>query len=457
MEAGNIDLTKGSINKGLIKFSIPLLLSALLQQLYTTADLLIVGRYGSDIDMAAVGSTGAVTNLIVALFIGLSTGVSVLTAQYYSGGQRKKLTNVVHTNFAIAIYGGLILTIFTYIFAPAMLRMMGTPEDIMEGAVIYMRIFFLGIVPIMVYNMGSGVLRSVGDSQRPFNFLAISAILNIILDLFFVAKLQWGALGAGVATAVAQSASGILTIYSLVKSTEIYRLSLRKIRFHWESFKEIFYIGFPASIQSALISISNVFVQVKINSFGPAAIAGSAASSRVEGFVLTAITALSLSATTFSAQNFGARKIERIRKGVISINIMSLVLSLVIGFSGYVMRKDIVALFNSNPEVIEYGQRFLSYMLPWFWMLGISNILSGFIQGSGTSIPPMVISTVTLFGIRLAWIIIMLPIHHSMDTIAASYPVTWTANTILFIIYYRYGKWRDVAIERMERLSRMDD
>lgn len=442
MRTRNVDLTQGSIIGSIIQYSIPLILSAILQQLYNMADLLIVGRFAGEQDMAAIGATGAITTLIIAVFIGLSTGVSVLTAQYYSAKDSENLSKVVHTNYAIAIYGGLAITIITVILAPKFLLLMDTPPEILDKATAYMRAVFLGIVLIMIYNMGSGILRSAGDSQRPFNFLVISAVLNIILDLLFVAVLKMGALGAGIATAIAQSVAGILITISLMKTTDIYHLNLGDIAWHRDTLKQIFAIGLPAGIQTFLISVSNVIIQKKINYFGAAAIAGVAASGRIDGFIFTILTAMSVSATTFSGQNIGAKKYRRLKDGTKTILYLVSGMLIVVSAIVYLFRRQFMMLFNDDPMVIQYGQRMLQILVPGYVIFGICNVLGGIIRGTGKSIPTMIITLITMFGFRIAWVYFALPVYNSIDVIFVSYPISWTLNTILVVLYFKFGHWR---------------
>lgn len=452
MNKKNVNLTEGVIWKQLVTFTIPLLLSALLQQLYNTVDLLIVGRFAGEKDMAAIGATGPIILMIVALFIGLSTGVSVLVAQYYSAGRREDLTKTIETNFALAIYGGLGLTIFTYIMTPYFLSWMDTPADIMDQAILYMRVVFLGNVPMMVYNMGSGVLRSVGDSVRPFNFLAVSALLNIILDLVLVAVFPMGAFGAAVATALAQSVSGFLVIGSLVKTRDTYHLDIRKIRFHREILMRIFAIGLPAGIQSSLISFSNVIIQAKINLFGAAAIAGVAASGRIDGFVFTALSAFSIAATTYSGQNIGAGKVDRLRKGLATSLTMVVAFMVLISAIIALFRIPLMAIFNGDPKVIEYGQRMLLVLSPGYIIISLADVLGGFIRGSGKSMPVMAISIFGMFVVRMAWIHLAMPIFKSIDVIYYSYPLTWVVTFILMLIYYKWGRWRPEELFEEEKI-----
>lgn len=442
MKRENVNLTEGVIWKSLLTFTLPLLLSALLQQLYNTVDLLIVGRFAGKIDMAAIGASGAITVLVVALFMGLSTGASVLVAQHYGAKDRAALSKVVHTNFAIAIYGGLVLTIFTVIFTPQFLAWIDTPPEVMGPAVRYMRILFVGLIPVMVYNMGSAVLRSVGDSVRPFNFLAIAAGLNIVLDLIFVGAFKMGAVGAGIATVLAQSVSGILVLLSLLKTTDIYRLRMKRIRFHKETLNHIVAIGLPAAVSGGLISLSNVIIQAQINVFGAQAIAGVAAASRVDGFVFTSLEAFALAITTFVGQNIGAKKPKRLKSGIITALVMTLLFVASVSSILVIFRTPLMKIFTSEKDVIFYGTKMIVILAPFYVIFSVTEVLSGAIRGSGTAVPIMIITLIGMFIIRLGWIFIAMPMYKTIDIICWSYPISWVFTCILTLIYYFKGKWR---------------
>lgn len=442
MKRENVNLTEGVIWKSLLTFTLPLLLSALLQQLYNTVDLLIVGRFAGKIDMAAIGASGAITVLVVALFMGLSTGASVLVAQHYGAKDRAALSKVVHTNFAIAIYGGLVLTIFTVIFTPQFLAWIDTPPEVMGPAVRYMRILFVGLIPVMVYNMGSAVLRSVGDSVRPFNFLAIAAGLNIVLDLIFVGAFKMGAVGAGIATVLAQSVSGILVLLSLLKTTDIYRLRMKRIRFHKESLERIVAIGLPAAVSGGLISLSNVIIQAQINVFGAQAIAGVAAASRVDGFVFTSLEAFALAITTFVGQNIGAKKWERLKSGITTALVMTLLFVASVSSILVIFRTPLMKIFTSEKDVIFYGTKMIVILAPFYVIFSVTEVLSGAIRGSGTAVPIMIITLIGMFIIRLGWIFTAMPMYKTIDIICWSYPISWVFTCILTLIYYFKGKWR---------------
>lgn len=442
MKRENVNLTEGVIWKSLLTFTLPLLLSALLQQLYNTVDLLIVGRFAGKIDMAAIGASGAITVLVVALFMGLSTGASVLVAQHYGAKDRAALSKVVHTNFAIAIYGGLVLTIFTVIFTPQFLAWIDTPPEVMGPAVRYMRILFAGLIPVMVYNMGSAVLRSVGDSVRPFNFLAIAAGLNIVLDLIFVGAFKMGAVGAGIATVLAQSVSGILVLLSLLKTTDIYRLRMKRIRFHKETLNHIVAIGLPAAVSGGLISMSNVIIQAQINVFGAQAIAGVAAASRVDGFVFTSLEAFALAITTFVGQNIGAKKPKRLQSGITTALVMTLLFVASVSSILVIFRTPLMKIFTSEKDVIFYGTKMIVILAPFYVIFSVTEVLSGAIRGSGTAVPIMIITLIGMFIIRLGWIFIAMPMYKTIDIICWSYPISWVFTCIMTLIYYFKGKWR---------------
>lgn len=442
MKRENVNLTEGVIWKSLLTFTLPLLLSALLQQLYNTVDLLIVGRFAGKIDMAAIGASGAITVLVVALFMGLSTGASVLVAQHYGAKDRAALSKVVHTNFAIALYGGLVLTIFTVIFTPQFLAWIDTPPEVMGPAVRYMRILFAGLIPVMVYNMGSAVLRSVGDSVRPFNFLAIAAGLNIVLDLIFVGAFKMGAVGAGIATVLAQSVSGILVLLSLLKTTDIYRLRMKRIRFHKESLERIVAIGLPAAVSGGLISLSNVIIQAQINVFGAQAIAGVAAASRVDGFVFTSLEAFALAITTFVGQNIGAKKPKRLKSGIITALVMTLLFVASVSSILVIFRTPLMKIFTSEKDVIFYGTKMIVILAPFYVIFSVTEVLSGAIRGSGTAVPIMIITLIGMFIVRLGWIFTAMPMYKTIDIICWSYPISWVFTCIMTLIYYFKGKWR---------------
>lgn len=438
----NINLTEGSIVQGIILFAIPLLLTNFLQQLYNTADLMIVGRFAGKNPMAAVGATGPVSNLLIGLFLGLTTGASVIISLYYGSNDREALKRSVGCSYFLGFVSGLLITVFGYFTTPFFLRIMDTPPEILQDATTYMRVFFLGTVPILIYNMGASILRATGDSKRPFNFLCVSALVNIVLDLIFVGYLQMSVLGAGLATLASQVTSAILVTYSLLKADSSYKLRKSEIKLHKHEAKRIFEVGIPTGVQTALLSLTNVIFQAKINSFGPNAIAGVAAEGRIDGFIFMALQAIALAATTFSGQNFGAKKFDRLREGMKVSLIIVFGISFVLSLIAYFLANPLIAIFNPDPGVVAYGADFLKILSLGIWSFGLSETISGFIRGSGHAMGPMIISLLTICILRLVVVHFAMPIFNSIRVISVIYPVSYFANLVIMTLYFKFGSWR---------------
>ena len=438
----NINLTEGSIVQGIIMFAIPLLLTNFLQQLYNTADLMIVGRFAGKNPMAAVGATGPVSNLLIGLFLGLTTGASVIISLYYGSNDREALKRSVGCSYFLGLISGLLITAFGYFTTPFFLRIMDTPPEILQDATTYMRVFFLGTVPILIYNMGASILRATGDSKRPFNFLCVSALVNIILDLILVGYLQMSVLGAGLATLASQVTSAILVTYSLLKTDSSYKLRKSEIKLNKHEAKRIFEVGIPTGVQTALLSLTNVIFQAKINSFGPDAIAGVAAEGRIDGFLFMALQAIALAATTFSGQNFGAKKFDRLREGMKVSLIIVFGISFVLSLIAYFLASPLIAIFNPDPDVVAYGADFLKILSLGIWSFGLSETISGFIRGSGHAMGPMIISLLTICILRLVVVYFAMPIFNSIRVISIIYPVSYFANLVIMALYFKFGSWR---------------
>ncbi|MDU3456380.1 MAG: MATE family efflux transporter [Peptoniphilus harei] len=438
----NINLTEGSIVQGIIMFAIPLLLTNFLQQLYNTADLMIVGRFAGKNPMAAVGATGPVSNLLIGLFLGLTTGASVIISLYYGSNDREALKRSVGCSYFLGLISGLLITAFGYFTTPFFLRIMDTPPEILQDATTYMRVFFLGTVPILIYNMGASILRATGDSKRPFNFLCVSALVNIALDLILVGYLQMSVLGAGLATLASQVTSAILVTYSLLKTDSSYKLRKSEIKLHKHEAKRIFEVGIPTGVQTALLSLTNVIFQAKINSFGPDAIAGVAAEGRIDGFLFMALQAIALAATTFSGQNFGAKKFDRLREGMKVSLIIVFGISFVLSLIAYFLASPLIAIFNPDPDVVAYGADFLKILSLGIWSFGLSETISGFIRGSGHAMGPMIISLLTICILRLVVVYFAMPIFNSIRVISIIYPVSYFANLVIMALYFKFGSWR---------------
>ena len=383
MHTTQVIMTEGVIWKQLLAFSLPLLVGNLFQQLYNTVDSVVVGNFiGSDA-LAAVGSSNSLINLIIGMFMGIGTGAGVIISQYYGAGEKQKLHWAVHTTMALSIVGGFLLIALGVLLSPLILVLMGTPESVMPGAVAYLRIFFCGSLFNLVYNMGSGVLRAVGDSKRPLIFLCISSVINIVLDLVFVVVFQMGTAGVGYATVVAQGVSALLTVRALIRTDDIYRLELSKIKIDRRMMVRVLKIGIPSGIQQSIISLSNVIVQANVNSFGAAAMAGFGSYSKIDGFAMLPLQSFCMAATTFTGQNIGAKKSRRVKQGVFQGLVISMIYTILISIILYLNAERILRVFSPDQDVIAYGYSSMLILLPFYWTMAIHQILMGSIRGSG--------------------------------------------------------------------------
>jgi len=436
-----VTMTEGSIEKRVIQFAIPILLSNLLQQMYNTLDTIVVGRFVGSTALAAVGSTTALVNLVIGFYIGLSTGAGVVVAQYYGAKNEEQLHKSVHTGMAISLASAVIIAIVGVVGAPHFLRWMGTPEDVMALAVSYLRIMFGGVIFMTLYNMGSGILRAIGDSTRPLIYLAVCAVLNVGLNLIFVIVFEMGVNGVAWATIIAQSISAALVLYNLIHTKEMYQLQPSKIRFHKDVFLRIVNIGIPAGIQSMVVSFSNVVVQSNVNSFGSVTMAAFAASGKIDAFIYMVANALGLTATTFVGQNVGAKQYERVRTGVKHIVVLAMGSVAIFGGVVAIFAPQLVGLVNSEPDVIAIGAVQLRYLALTYWLLAIPEVLSGSIRGSGISLVPMIISMVGMCGFRLVWLAIIMPIFRDFRVVSVCYVVSWVLTAATYLIYVKKSGW----------------
>lgn len=443
-------ITEGVIWKQLLAFFFPILLGTFFQQLYNTVDAIIVGNFVSTQALAAVGgATGTIINLLVGFFVGLSAGATVIISQYYGARRAKETMQAVHTSVAMGIAGGLIFMVLGMAVSPWALRMMGTPEDVMEYAVTYIEIYFGGMVFNLVYNMGSGILRAVGDSKRPLYFLILCTVLNLLLDLLFVPVFRWGVAGVGIATVVSQAISAVLIIVVLMRSNDVYKVYLKEIRLDLHILRNIIQIGLPAGLQSVMYNISNVLIQSTINTFGTNTVAAWTAYGKIDGLFWMIMGAFGTSITTFSGQNFGAQKYHRIRKSVRICTAMAMgtafFMSTVLYFWGFYVYQ----LFTSDAEVIQIGVVVLHTMVPFYFTYVCIEILSGAMRGTGDSLVPMIITCLGICVLRVVWIAVAVPKWHFVETVVFSYPITWAITSVLFIIYYLQGGWLRKRIQRL--------
>lgn len=442
-------ITQGVIWKQLLLFFFPILLGTFFQQLYNTVDAVIVGNFVGKEALAAVGgATGTLINLIVGFFVGLSSGATVIISQFFGARRAKETSQAVHTAMALAIAAGAVFMVVGIAAAPWALRAMGTPADIMEHAVVYLRVYFAGMIFSLVYNIGSGILRAIGDSKRPLYFLIVCSLLNLVLDLLFVLVFRWGVLGVALATTISQVVSGILVVLSLTRSQEIYQLRLREIRFEPAILRDIVRIGLPAGLQSVMYSASNIIIQASVNSFGTDTIAAWTAYGKIDGLYWMMMGAFGVSITTFTGQNFGAQRYDRVRKSTRVCLALSMGATIVMSGILLVSGEIIFRLFTQDAAVITRGMELLKLLVPFYFTYVCIEILSGAVRGTGDSLIPMIITCVGVCVLRVVWIFAVVPLRHTVGMVAMSYPVTWVITSVIFIIYYCQGGWLRRCIKK---------
>lgn len=438
----NTLLTEGPIWQRMTAFAIPLFLGNLFQQLYNTADSLIVGNFLGSNALAAVSSSGSLIFLLVGLFNGIAIGAGVVIARYYGARQISQLQKAIHTTIGFGLISGLVLTIAGLVLAPHILIWMKTPEDVLPNSILYFRIYFLGSLAFVLYNHFVGILQSVGDSRHPLHYLMFSSMVNIVLDLLFVGVLHLGVGSAAAATIISQFVSAGLCLYRLTKkSPEEYRVSLRRIHLDPFMLRQIIANGLPAGLQNSIISIANVVVQSNINGFGKMAVAGCGSYSKIEGFGFLPITCFSMSLTTFISQNLGAKKYDRAKKGVRFGVTCSLLLAELVGITIYFAIPFLISAFNSDPEVIAYGTRQAHTVTLFYFLLAFSHCMAGIMRGAGKSTIPMFVMLICWCIIRVTYITIIVHFVPSIDVIFWAYPLTWSLSSILFLIFYLKSDW----------------
>ena len=435
-------ITEGVIWKQLLIFFFPILFGTFFQQLYNTADAMIVGHFVGKQALAAVGgTTGTIINLLIGFFVGLASGATVIIAQFYGGKKADKVHWAVHTSVAFSILGGLVLMVAGILFSRPMLAVMKTPSDVMDYAVLYIRIFFAGTVPNLLYNMGAGILRAIGDSKRPLYYLIICCFANIGLDFLFVAVFDLGVAGAGLATILSQLLSAVLVLGTLMRTGDMYRLEWRKVGIDKIMLQRIIRIGLPAGLESAMYSVSNVIVQTGVNTLGTDSVAAWAAYGKVDGLFWMMVSALGISATTFIGQNYGAGKTERVHRGVRVCMILAVVMTLIMDGVLLLGGDFLMSMFTSDPEVRAIGSRLLHFMVPTFITYIVIEIFSGALRGVGDAWMPMMIAGVGICSVRILWITFGLPHVPNIIGAAFCYPLSWILSSAAFIVYYlRFSK-----------------
>ena len=441
-----MDMCHGPLLGKIFLFALPVVLSGVLQLLFNAADVVVVGRFAGSQALAAVGSNTSLVNLIVNVFIGISIGTNVLVARHYGAGEYDEVKKTVHTSILTSLIFGVILIFIGFFLARPLLEMMGTPEDVIDLAQVYLRIYFIGMPVNMLYNFGAAILRAVGDTRRPLYYLIIAGVLNVGLNLIFVIAFHMSVAGVALATIISQAVSAILVVRCLMKSEGCVHLALKELRIYKKKLIQMFQIGLPAGLQGAIFSVSNVMIQSTINSFGSLAMAGNAAAANIEGFIYLAMNALSQTSLSFTSQNAGAGDFKRVRKIFYLCNGIVVVIGLVLGIGTVLLGKPLVGIFSSDPEVIAFGQLRLTYICFAYFLCGIMDVVVGSLRGLGSSVMPMIISLTGACILRIVWLYTIFRINPTLENLYVSYPVSWlvtsVAQIICFVVVFKKSEQR---------------
>lgn len=443
----DVDMTQGGITRHLITFALPLLAGNVFQQLYNMVDTWVVGNFVSNEAFSAVGTVGPIINMLIGFFMGLSSGAGVVISQYYGAQRPEKVRDTVHTAISMTLLLCVLFTAVGLLLIPVMLQLMKTPAEVLPQSTAYLRIYFSGISGLLLYNIGSGILRAVGDSRRPFYFLVVSALLNTGLDLLFVLKFHMGVEGVAYATIIAQAVSAVLVLLVLMRSDSCIRLEPRRLRLHWDVLGKILRVGIPAALQMAVTAFSNVFVQSYINSFGPDCMSGWTAYNKIDQLMFLPMQSLALSATTFVGQNIGAGQEQRARQGVRRALSISLVFTAVLMVPVLLFAPWLTAFFNSKPEVVHYGTLLLRYISPFYLLCCVNQIYAGALRGAGKSQVPMFIMLGSFVAFRQIYLYIMSHyISNTLIPLAMGYPAGWLVCSIITLLYYRHSSFGDMHL-----------
>lgn len=433
-----IDMCNGGILSKMLLFALPLMCSSILQLLFNAADIVVVGRFAGDNSLAAVGSNTSLINLITNLFIGLSVGANVMAARYYGAKKDKALSRTVHTAMLLSIYSGVILTIVGIIGARQILVWMQTPPEVLDLAVTYLRIYFLGMVGLMVYNFGSAILRAIGDTKRPLYYLMAVGIVNVVLNLFLVVVLKMDVAGVAIATVISESISAVLILRCMMREQGAIRLVVAELRIDRDIFGQILRIGLPAGFQGIIFSLSNVVIQASVNSFGAVIMAGNSAAANIEGFVYVAMNSFHQATISFTGQNMGAGKYERINKILLRGQFCVIVTGLVLGNLAVVFGHPLLGIYSSSPEVVEAGMYRLHVIARTYALCGMMDVMVGSLRGMGYSVMPMIVSLIGACGLRLVWLATMFQMEefHTITMVYLSYPISWIITLLAHIVCF---------------------
>lgn len=433
-----IDMCNGSILDKLVSFSIPLMLSGILQLLFNAVDIIVVGQFTGNEALAAVGSTTALINVFVNLFIGISLGASVLAARFYATGQEKEMSETVHTSITLALISGIAMGIIGVIAAKGALELMDTPDNVLNLSTLYIRIYFMGMPFFMLYNYGAAILRAVGDTKRPLLFLIISGATNVVLNLLLVIQFHLGVAGVAIATVISQCISCILVLRCLYLSDGSYQLRFNKLGMKTRYVKQIFQIGIPAGIQSTIINFSNVLLQSSVNSFGSVAMAGYTAANNILGFLYVSVNSITQACMSFTSQNYGVRKFKRMDKVLLECLGLTVIVALVLGGGSYLFGAELMHIYTKSTKVIECGVDIMLYTTVTYFLCGIMDLLPGALRGMGHSTVPMILSVIGTVGTRIVWIYVIFPCHRSLDFLFISYPVSWLLTIVMQVICFYF-------------------
>lgn len=433
-----IDMCNGSIMDKLISFSLPLMLSGILQLMFNAVDIVVVGRFSGSQALAAVGSTTALINIFTNLFIGISLGANVLAARFYASGKEKEMSETVHTAITLALISGIIMAGVGLLLAKLALELMGTPSDVIELSTLYMRIYFCGMPFFMLYNYGAAILRAVGDTKRPLIFLIISGVANAGLNMILVIIFHMGVAGVGIGTVISQLISCILVLRCLYKSEGCYQLRFSKLRIQKVYLRQIFQVGIPAGIQSTVINFSNALLQSSVNSFGSTAMAGYTAANNILGFLYVSVNAVTQACMSFTSQNYGVGKYKRMDRVLINCLILSVVISGVLGCGSYAFGTEILKVYTEDPKVIQCGLEILSMTTVTYFLCGIMDLFPGALRGMGRSGVPMILSIIGTVGTRIVWIFMLFPQHRSLEFLFISYPASWLFTIVMQVICFYF-------------------
>ena len=437
-----IDMCNGSIMDKLISFSLPLMLSGILQLMFNAVDIIVVGRFSGKQALAAVGSTTALINVFTNLFIGISLGANVLAARFYAMGKSKEMSETVHTSITLALISGIMMAVIGVLLAKWALEIMGTPDDVIGQSALYMRIYFMGMPFFMLYNYGAAILRAIGDTKRPLIFLIISGIANAALNMILVILFHMGVVGVAIGTIISQLISCVLVLTCLYRSEGSYQLRFSKLKINGAYMEQIFQVGVPAGIQSTVINLSNALLQSSVNSFGSIAMAGYTAANNILGFLYMSVNSITQACMSFTSQNYGVGKLKRMDKVLRDCAILSISIAAVLGGLAYSFGPQILTVYTSDPKVINCGMEILAYTSITYFLCGIMDLFPGALRGMGYSAVPMVLSVIGTVGTRIVWVFGIFPNHRSLSVLFVSYPVSWILTIVLQVVCFYFVRKR---------------